>query len=141
MVEGSSEPCIFCEIVAGRSSARVLLENDDCISFLDIAPASIGHALIIPKVHYRDIYDIDPGALSGVMKMTKDVAELIDVSLKPEGSSLFQMNRKVGGQTVFHFHFHVVPRWSGDGVIDPWVETMGSPSELDEIHELILGIR
>lgn len=141
MVKVDSEPCIFCEIVARRSPARVLLESDQCISFLDIAPASIGHALIIPKVHCADIYDIDPDVLSATVKMTKEVAEMIEVSLKPEGSSLFQMNREVGGQTVFHFHFHVVPRWSGDGVIDPWVETMGSPSELDEIHELILGIR
>lgn len=139
MVKVDSEPCIFCEIVAWRSPARVLLENDDCISFLDIAPASIGHALIIPKVHYRDIYDIDLDVLSATVKMTKEVAELIEVSLKPEGSSLFQMNREVGGQTVFHFHFHVVPRWSGDGVIDPWVETMGSPSELDAVHHRILN--
>ncbi len=96
MVEDSSKPCIFCEIVAGCSPARVLLENETCISFLDIAPASRGHALIIPKNHYRDIYDIDPNILAESMKMTKEVAELLEQKLNPEGSTLFQMNRIVG---------------------------------------------
>lgn len=139
MVEHSSEPCIFCEIVAGRSPARVLTENETCISFLDIAPASMGHTLIVPKNHYRDMYDIDEGVLSDSAKLVKDVAELLDMKLKPEGYTVFQMNRKVGWQTVFHFHFHVIPRWSEDALIEPWVEKLGSVSELDEVHQLILS--
>lgn len=59
--------------------------------------------------------------------------------MKPEVSTVLQMNRIVGWQTVFHFHFHVIPRWSEDTLIEPWVETLGSASKLDEIHELILG--
>lgn len=138
MVEVESESCIFCEIVARRSPARVLLENDDCISFLDIAPASTGHALIIPKVHYRDIYDIDLDVLSATVKMTKEVADLLEVTLKSEGSTVFQMNREVGWQTVFHFHFHVIPRWRRDGLIEPWVEKIAASAELDATHKRIL---
>lgn len=139
MVEASSEPCIFCEIVAERSPARVLLENETCTSFLDIAPASMGHTLIVPKTHYRDIYDIDEGVLSDSVKLVKDLAKLLDMKLKPEGSTVFQMNRKVGWQTIFHFHFHLIPRWSEDTLIEPWVEKFGSGSELDAVHKRILG--
>lgn len=138
MIDGSSEPCIFCEIVVGHSPARVLLENETCISFLDIAPASRGHTLIVPKNHYRDIHDIDEEVLSDSTKLVKDVAKLLDMKLKPEGSTVFQMNQKAGWQTVFHFHFHVVPRWSEDTLIEPWVEKLGSTSELNEIHQLIM---
>lgn len=139
MVNVDSEPCIFCEIVAGRSPARMLIENETCISFLDIAPASIGHTLVIPKSHYRDIFDIDEKVLSDCTELVKKVAELLDSKLSPEGSTIFQMNRRAGGQTVFHFHIHVVPRWSEDGLVDPWVEKLGSVSELDAVHGLILG--
>ena len=126
--------CIFCQIVEGHSPARVLLENEHCLAFLDIAPAGKGHTLVIPKKHSVDILDTSCEALSEIMRMTKQVSQLLDVKLKPDGLSLFQMNRTAGGQTVFHFHVHIIPRWSGDSLIDPWVETLAQATELNIIH-------
>ena len=126
--------CIFCHIVEGLSPARVLLENEHCLALLDIAPAGKGHTLVIPKKHSVDILDTPSEALSEVMRMTKQVSQLLFTKLKPDGLSLFQMNRKAGGQTVFHFHMHVIPRWRDDTLIDPWIETLAPDSELNEVH-------
>ena len=138
-MNGNAE-CIFCQIVDGLSPARVLLENEHCLAFLDIAPAGKGHTLVIPKKHYVDILDTASEALSEVMRMTKEVSHLLDTKLKPDGLSLFQMNRTAGGQTVFHFHMHIVPRWSDDSLIDPWVETLASATELNKIHTEITNL-
>ena len=132
--------CIFCQIVKGLSPARVLLEDEQCLAFLDIAPAGKGHTLVIPKKHFVDILDIPSDSLVEVMKMTKEVSQLLEIKLKPEGLSLFQMNRTAGGQSVFHFHMHIVPRWSHDSLIDPWIETLAQTTELDEIHYKITNL-
>ena len=132
--------CIFCQIVRGLSPARVLLENEHCLAFLDIAPAGKGHSLVIPKNHFVDILDTPSEDLDEVMRMTKEVSRLLDMKLKPDGLSLFQMNRTAGGQTVFHFHMHIVPRWSDDSLIDPWVETLAQDSELNMVHSEITNL-
>ena len=132
--------CIFCHIVQGLSPARVLLENEHCLAFLDIAPAGKGHTLVIPKKHSVDIFDTASEALSEVMRMTKQVSQLLFTKLKPDGLSLFQMNRTAGGQTVFHFHLHIVPRWSGDSLIDPWVETLAPDPELSKVHSELTNL-
>ena len=132
--------CIFCHIVKGLSPSRVLLENEHCLAFLDIAPAGKGHTLVIPKKHSVDIFDTSSETLSEVMSMTKKVSQLLEIKINPEGLSLFQMNRTVGGQTVFHFHMHVIPRWRGDSLIDPWVETLASDEELNKVHSELTNL-
>ena len=129
--------CIFCHIVEGLSPVRVLLENENCMAFLDIAPAGKGHTLVIPKRHSMDILDTTGEELSEVMFMSKAVSQLLFTKLKPDGLSLFQMNRTAGWQTVFHFHMHIIPRWSGDSLIEPWVETLAPDSELSKVHSQI----
>lgn len=132
--------CIFCQIVEGLSPARVLLENEHCVSFLDIAPAGKGHTLVIPKKHSVDILDTASEALSEIMRMTKQVSQLLETKLKPDGLSLFQMNRTAGWQTVFHFHVHIIPRWSGDSLIEPWVETLAPDPELNRVHSELTNL-
>ena len=132
--------CIFCHIVEGLSPARFLLENEHCLAFLDIAPAGKGHTLVIPKKHTVDILDTSSEALSELMQMTKEVSQLLDTKLKPDGLSLFQMNRTAGGQTVFHFHLHIVPRWRGDSLIDPWVETLAPDPELTKVYSELTNL-
>ena len=95
---------------------------------------------MIPKQHSVDILDTASEALSEVMRLTKQVSQLLFTKLKPDGLSLFQMNRKEGGQTVFHFHVHIIPRWSGDSLIDPWVETLAPDPELNKVHSEITNL-
>jgi histidine triad (HIT) family protein len=123
----------------GLSPARVVIENEQCLAFLDIAPAGKGHTLVIPKKHSVDILDTASETLSEVMNMTKEVSEMLFTKLRPDGLTLFQMNRTAGGQTVFHFHLHIVPRWDGDSLIDPWVETLASDLDLKNVHREITG--
>lgn len=132
--------CIFCHIVEGLSPARILLENEHCLAFLDIAPAGKGHTLVIPKKHSVDLLDTSGEALSEVIRMTKQVSQLLFAKLRPEGLSLFQMNRTAGWQTVFHFHVHIIPRWIGDSLIEPWIETLAPDSELDEVHSELTNL-
>jgi histidine triad (HIT) family protein len=136
---GRHETCIFCQILAGSLPSRKIIENDRCLAFLDIAPASKGHTLIVPKTHSEDIFDIDPAVLSDVMAMTQAVAKVLEKQLRPDGMSLFQMNRVVGWQTVFHFHMHVIPRWSGDALVEPWIEKLAQEVDLEMTYGEIIG--
>ena len=132
--------CIFCQIVKGELPSRVVMESETCMAFLDISPAGKGHTLVVPRQHYVDLFDIDPEVLGEVMKMSKEVGIFLDEKLSAEGSSLFQMNRSVGGQTIFHFHIHIVPRWQNDALVDPWIETPASDDLLSGVfHELMDG--
>lgn len=137
MNTSSQDDCIFCQIVSGSSPSFNVMENENCLAILDIAPAGQGHTLIIPKAHFGDVLDIDPELLGDVMKLTQRVAVLLDQKLRPDGLSIFQMSREAGGQTVFHFHIHLVPRWRQDGLVDPWVETPATSGELLKVFQSI----
>jgi histidine triad (HIT) family protein len=125
--------------VAGSLPSRKVIENDRCLAFLDIAPAGKGHTLIVPKTHSENIFDIEPAVLSEVMAMTQAIAKLLENQLKPDGMTLFQMNRAAGWQTVFHFHMHVIPRWSRDALVEPWIEKLGPEAELEMTYKEIIG--
>jgi histidine triad (HIT) family protein len=119
--------CVFCRIVAGEAPAYVVAEDDRSVAFLDRAQATEGHTLVVPRAHSTDIWAITQPDLIAVMLMAKKIAQLLDEQLHPDGLNLTQSNRAAGWQDVFHFHVHVVPRWSGDGLTPPW--TSSSPSE------------
>jgi histidine triad (HIT) family protein len=122
--------CIFCRIVAGQAPAYVVTEDELCMAFLDRGQATVGHTLVVPRAHASDIWDISQPDLTAVMTMAKQVAHLIDERLSPDGLNLTQSNRAAGWQDVFHFHVHVVPRWSGDGLTPPWKPSRPSESQL-----------
>jgi histidine triad (HIT) family protein len=129
--------CLFCKIVAGEIPSRRIFEDDDFIAFLDIFPASKGHTLVIPKEHHADIHSIPADAYGQLAARAKTVADLLMDKLKSQGTTIFQMNREAGWQTVFHLHMHVIPRWEGDGLHKPWDIAPAVDSELEELQNLL----
>jgi len=108
--------CIFCAIVEGQAPAEVVFEDEETLAFMDINPANPGHTLVIPKGHIQDIYGMDEETAAAVMRAAVRVARAIKRALQPDGMNLVQSNERAGGQDIFHFHIHVIPRWYGDGL-------------------------
>ena len=106
--------CIFCAIVGGDAPCVKLHEDDLTITFLDLFPVARGHTLIVTKEHYDDIFSVAPEALSRVAANSIRLASAIDGALAPDGLSVVQLNRAAAGQTVFHYHMHLIPRIQGD---------------------------
>ncbi|PWR19829.1 HIT family protein [Zavarzinia compransoris] len=109
--------CIFCKIVDGILPCHKIHEDEHTIAFMDIFPLSPGHALVIPKDHHPDLYSMPDDLLGPVMRTTRRVALAMAKGQGPDGMNLFQANGVAAGQTVFHFHMHILPRRTGDGVI------------------------
>jgi histidine triad (HIT) family protein len=117
----SADPsCAFCRILRGSEPAHIVYEDADSIAFLDREPASEGHSLVVPRVHARTLLDIDPSNAGALMTSATLVARMINRAFHPDGMTLVQTNERAGGQTVFHVHLHLVPRWNGDKRIEPW---------------------
>lgn len=114
------EDCIFCKIAAGDIPSATLYEDDDFRVILDIEPASKGHALILPKEHYANLYELDDELAAKALVLAKKmITKLTDV-LGCEGYNVLQNNGTAAGQTVFHFHMHLVPRYKDDNVKIGW---------------------
>ena len=128
------ENCIFCKIANGEIPAATLYEDEDFRVILDLGPASKGHALILPKSHAANIYEL-PDELAGkAMILAKKMATKMTEKLGCDGFNIVQNNGEVAGQTVFHFHMHLIPRYADDGVKLGWV-----PGTLtDEVKEEVL---
>ncbi|MEN9687951.1 MAG: hypothetical protein RL381_963 [Actinomycetota bacterium] len=124
--------CIFCKILDGSIPSHKVYENEWCYAFLDIFPANRGHTLVIPKKHVKDIHEADAETYAHVAATAKEVADLLNTSLASDGTTIFQMSREAGWQTVFHLHMHVIPRWKGDSLHQPWDIAPATESELLE---------
>jgi histidine triad (HIT) family protein len=129
--------CIFCKIVAGDIPSKKIYEDEHFYSFLDIFPAGRGHSLVIPKEHHVDIHLVSEDLYGQLATAAKKVADLLQKRLQSEGTTIFQMNREAGWQTVFHIHMHVIPRWSGDNLHKPWDIAAADEAALSELHKLI----
>ena len=130
--------CIFCKILAGDIPCFKLYENDQTLAFMDINPASEGHALVIPKEHYKDVYAVSDGAIAATARTAKKIALAVEKTLNPDGLNLLQCNGPAAAQSVFHFHMHVLPRQNGDDLKLNWgIE----PGDMDTIGELAERIR
>lgn len=112
--------CIFCKIAAGEIPSATLFEDDDFRVILDLGPASKGHALIIPKEHYRNLYDINEAVAGKAMMLAKKMVTKMTDVLGCDGYNIVQNNEECAGQTVFHFHMHMIPRYKGDKVGLGW---------------------
>ena len=111
----SSDPnCIFCKILRGEMGAGKVHEDQDTLSFMDVMPQSPGHCLIIPKRHAANIHEISADEAAILIRATHRIAQAVSTALKPDGVGLYQFNGSAAGQTVFHVHFHVIPRYTGD---------------------------
>ncbi len=125
--------CIFCKIVAGEIPSFKLYEDARTFAFMDINPFNPGHCLAIPKAHFADLFTIPPEVIAATARTAASLARAVDRVLRPDGLNLIQANREAAGQTVFHFHFHVFPRRSGDEARLEWGH---KPGDMDEIRRL-----
>lgn len=126
---------IFEKIVAGQAPCHKIAETEHALAFLDIQPLSKGHTLVIPKCHSLDLLAIEPQDLFAVMELAQQVAKRHMLILAAEGITVWQNNRKAGGQDVFHFHTHIIPRWSGQKLTRN--APLASPQELAELALLL----
>ncbi len=108
------ENCIFCKLANGEIPTNTLYEDADFRVIMDNAPAAKGHALVIPKEHFADVYAIDEKTIGGAAVIAKKMAKKISDELKCDGVNILQNNGPAAGQTVFHYHLHVIPRYEGD---------------------------
>jgi histidine triad (HIT) family protein len=131
--------CIFCKIVAGELPATIVDEDERTLSFMDIAPATRGHALIVPREHSRDLLSIDADDLAAVGLAAQRLARRVTDRLGAEGVNLLNSCGAVAFQTVFHFHVHVIPRYEGDPVRLPWVPAPGDPGEIAAAAQELAG--
>ncbi|MFP3196783.1 MAG: HIT family protein, partial [Caldivirga sp.] len=103
------DDCVFCRIIDGREPGYVVYEDEETIAILDKYPINKGHILVMPKRHYRDIFEIPPNTLCRVMETVKTIAAAVVKGLNADGVRLIQNNGSSAGQVVFHFHVHVIP--------------------------------
>ena len=131
--------CIFCKIAGGEIPAATLYEDENFRVILDLGPASKGHALILPKAHAANIYEISDELAAKAMILAKKMARVMTDALHCDGFNIVQNNGECAGQTVFHFHIHLIPRYEGDGHILSWNPGSPSQEELEEVKQQILG--
>lgn len=131
--------CIFCKIANGKIPSKTLYEDDKFRVILDLGPATKGHALILPKNHYANLYDLPKEDAGDVMKLAKKMVAKITDKLGCEGFNLVQNNGELAGQTVFHFHLHMIPRYQNDGQTIAWKPQEISQETLEEIKNQITG--
>ena len=128
------DDCIFCKIAAGDIPSATLYEDADFRVILDIEPASDGHALILPKEHYANLYELDDELAAKALVLAKKMITKLTDILGCEGYNVVQNNGTAAGQTVFHFHMHLIPRYANDNVKVGW-----KPGKLtDELKEKLL---
>ena len=127
--------CIFCKLANGEIPTTALYEDDDFKIILDMGPASKGHALILPKEHHADLFDMPDELIGKAFALAKKAAAKLKRVLGADGINIVQNNGSAEGQTVFHFHIHLIPRYEGEPVIVGW-----NPGKLtDEMREEIVG--
>ena len=131
--------CIFCKIANGEIPSKTLYEDDDFRVILDLGPATKGHALILPKEHYANLYELPEETAGEAMKLAKRMVVKMTERLGCEGFNLVQNNGDLAGQTVFHFHMHMIPRYQADGQKIGWEPQDITQEELEEIKNTIVG--
>ena len=107
---------IFAKILRGEADAHVVLDEEHCLAFMDLMPQSPGHTLIIPREPAENIFDLSGRSLSVLVATTQRIARAVKAAFNPAGIMLLQLNGADAGQTVFHIHFHVIPRYPGEGL-------------------------
>lgn len=134
----ADKDCLFCKIANGEIPSATIYENSEFRVILDISPASKGHALIIPKEHFTDIFDIDAVTAGKLFSLATEVARAMKRVLKCDGMNIVQNNGAIAGQTVFHFHLHLIPRYNGDDVNIGWPQ---HEADMEENSRLAKEIR
>ena len=129
--------CLFCGIVSGEVPARIVDEDDLTVSFMDISPATRGHALVVPRRHSENLYEIGEEDLEACAVAARRLALRARDRLGADGVNVLNSCGPAAWQTVFHFHVHVIPRYEGDPLRLPWDPTPGNDEEIDAAAELL----
>lgn len=132
------DDCIFCKIAAGEIPSKTLYEDEKFRVILDLGPATKGHSLILPKDHAADLYELSEKTAADVMKLAKSMALLLREKLRCDGLNVVQNNGEAAGQTVSHFHLHLIPRYKGDGQRIDWVPSKPTQEELEAVRKEIV---
>jgi len=133
------DTCIFCKIANGDIPSKTIYEDEDFRVILDLGPAAKGHALILPKQHYKNLYELPEELAAKAMVLAKKMATIMTEKLACDGFNLVQNNGEVAGQTVFHFHMHLIPRYEDDGQKIGWNPLSPTQDELENIKNQIIN--
>ena len=129
--------CLFCKIIAGELPSQQVDSDERTIAFMDISPATRGHALVVPRNHVVNVLDADPGDFAAVAAAAQRLAQRAVERLGADGINLLTSGGGVAWQTVFHLHMHVIPRYVDDPLKLPWVPSPGDAGEIAATAELL----
>jgi histidine triad (HIT) family protein len=128
---------IFSKIVSGEIPSFKVYEDEQALAFMDISPASRGHTLVISRAEYPDLFSIPPDTLAAVARAVQRVAQGLQAVLQPDGMNILQNNGAAAGQSVFHYHVHLIPRWEGDNALPLWRPHEADMAELRALAEQV----
>ncbi len=133
----TQDNCIFCKIANGEIPSRTVYEDEDFRAILDLGPATQGHTLILPKEHAANLLELPEETAAKVLPVAQKLAARLKEKLGWDGLNLVQNNGETAGQTVMHFHLHIIPRYQGDGQRILWNPTQPEAEELDRVYRKI----
>ena len=133
----SEGDCIFCAIIAGEIPGQIVDQDERTVAFMDISPATRGHALVVPRRHARDLLEIEPEDLEATILAAQRLARRIHERLRPDGLNLLNSCGRAAWQTVYHFHIHVIPRYEGDPLQLPWTPAEGDSDEIAAVADAL----
>ena len=138
--------CPFCRIASGKAPASIVYEDATVLAFMDLNPANVGHILVVPKEHWENIYEAPEKVLADLFSVVKRVSAAVKKTVGAEGISILQLNGRAAGQSVMHFHVHIIPRFRGDPITTDIGAMIGHQGfekperrDLDEIAKKIRG--
>jgi histidine triad (HIT) family protein len=131
--------CIFCGIVAGDIPAQIVDSDEHTVAFMDINPATRGHALVVPRVHAADLIEVSDSDLERTMVAARRLVRTIDAALGPAGFNIINACRPAAWQTVFHYHLHVIPRYESDPLKLPWIPRGAGADQIAATADTIRG--
>jgi histidine triad (HIT) family protein len=134
-----AEDCLFCGIIAGDVPAEIVDSDEHTVAFMDINPATPGHALVVPRAHSADLMDISDEDLERTTLAARRLARRIEGALEPDGFNVLNACGRAAWQTIFHFHLHVIPRYEDDPLQLPWVPGPGEANEIAATADRIRG--
>ncbi len=137
----SASDCIFCAIANGKAPAAMVFEDEECLAFMDIMPLARGHVLVIPRRHAENLFDLEAEEAAAVARVAKRLAHALQDLLQPLGLRVFQLNGAAAGQTVFHYHMHLLPRNADEPDVNPAALHGRKPADRAELEELAGRIR
>lgn len=130
--------CIFCKIANKEIPGKIIYEDDICVAFLDLSQTTNGHTLVIPKKHFKNFLEVDNDTLAHMIKVTKDIANKIVTKLNANGVNILTNANDVAGQTVMHFHLHIIPRYDNNDQIEINFSDRSNEVNLDSLFNQIM---